>query len=79
MGDDENIFASLEFHNDGFQTNDHVAVRLSASVSVVILILISGLEVFRVLVLDFLVCKAVTDAGIQFVQSLPLQLVIVQG
>jgi hypothetical protein len=77
--DDQDILTALKLHDDGLQSDDHVAVRLAASVAVVVLVLVTGLEVLWVAVLDLLVCHAVAEAGVQLVQRLPLELVVVLG
>lgn len=74
VGDDDDVLAALEFHDDGLQTDDHVAVRLTAAIAVVVLVFIAGGEVLGVLLGDFLVGEAIADAGVQFIEGLPLQL-----
>src|SRR5690242_4621676 len=39
--DDQDVFAALEFHDDGLQPDHYVAVRLAAEVAVVVLILVA--------------------------------------
>ena len=66
MSDDEDVLLSLEFHDDGFEAHDDVAVGFTAwscrldeticvcaerertAVSVVELVIISSLEIFRI-------------------------------
>jgi hypothetical protein len=74
VGDDDDVLAALEFHDDGLQADDHVAIRLTAAVAVVVLVFIAGGEVLRVLLGNFLVGEAIADAGVQFVEGLPFQL-----
>lgn len=76
VGDDDDILRALQFHDDGFETDDDVAVGLAAAVTIVILVLVASLEVLRVLFSDLLVGEAVADARVQFIQSLPFQLVV---
>jgi hypothetical protein len=79
VGDDEDVLAALELHDDGLKTDDDVAVRLAAAVSVVVLVLVAGGEVLGEAVLDLLVRQAIADAGIELIQGLPLQLIVVRG
>lgn len=76
MSDDDDVLASLQFHDDRLKPNDHVAVTLSTSVAVIVFIVITSLEVFRVLIGNFLVGQAIADAGIKFVESFPFKFVI---
>lgn len=77
MRDDENIFAAFQFHDDGFETDDHIAVALAAAVAVVVLVLIASLEILRILVGDLLVRHTIADSSIELIERLPLQLVVV--
>lgn len=74
VGDDDDVLAALQLHDDGFETDDDVAVGLAAAVAVVVLVLVAGLEVLGVLLGDLLVGQAIADAGVQLVECLPLQL-----
>lgn len=74
MGDNDDILTALEFHYDGFQADDNIAVGLSSSVAVVILVFITGRKVIGVLYGDILVSKTVANARVEFIQSLPFQL-----
>jgi hypothetical protein len=60
VGDDKNIFTSLQFHDDGFKADNNVAIRLSATISVVVLVFITGGKVLGISVLDLLVGQAIT-------------------
>lgn len=73
MGDNDDILTALEFHDNGFQADNNIAVGLSSSVAVVILVFITGSKVFRVLLGDILVSKTVANTRVEFVQSLPFQ------
>jgi len=74
--DDDDVLAALEFHDDGFEPDDDVAVTLAASVAVVVFVVVTGPEVFGESVFDFLVGEAVADAGIEFVERFPFELVV---
>lgn len=50
-------------------------LRFSASIPIVVFILITRLEILRVFLLDLSVGHVVADSGIKFVESLPLELV----
>ena len=76
MRHDDNVLAALQFHNDGLEPNDHVAVRFPAAVAIVVLVVVSRFEVFGVPVRNLLVGEAVADARVQFVQGFPLELVV---
>lgn len=41
MTNDQNILLALELHDDGLESNDNVAIRLSSSVSIVVLVLLT--------------------------------------
>lgn len=74
--DDDDVLAALELHDDGLQPDDHVAVRLPAPITVVVLVVVARLEVLRVAVRDLLVREAVAEARVQLVQRLPFELVV---
>lgn len=61
---DENILASFQLHDDGLKSNNNVTVRLAASITVVILVLVAGGEIFGIPILDFLVCQAVANSRV---------------
>ncbi len=63
MCDDQDISVTrtLKLHNNRLESRHDVAIRLSTSVSVVELILISGLEVFRVFVGDLLISVSIVS------------------
>jgi len=73
LRDDENVLGSFKFHDDWLQSNDNITVRLSSSISVVVLVVVAGTEVFRVLALDFLVGHAVAETRLELVERLPLE------
>ncbi len=75
VSDDEDVVGTLELHDDGFEADDNVAVRLPTPVAVVVLVRVALLEVFRVLLLDLLISQSVTHPRIDLVQSFPLALV----
>jgi hypothetical protein len=75
MRDDENVLAALEFHDDGLKPDDNITIRLAADVAVVVLVFVACPKVAWVLGLDLAVCKAIANAAVEFVKSLPLQLV----
>lgn len=79
MGDDDDILAALEFHDDRLEADDDVAVALAAAVAVVVLVVVAGAEVFGELVLDLLVGEAVADAGVELVERFPLEFVVALG
>ncbi len=51
-------------------------VRFSATIAVVVLVLISGLEVFGIQLLDLSISHVVANTRVQLIQGLPLQLVV---
>jgi hypothetical protein len=67
VGDDQDVFAALKFHDDGFQADDDVAIRLAAEVAVVVLVFITGLEVGWVLLCNILVSETVADSRVELV------------
>jgi len=74
VGHDEDVFAALEFHDDGFETDHNIAVRLPAQVTVVVLVIVAGLEVVGIPLFDLGVGEAVANAAVEFVESFPLEL-----
>ena len=79
MRHNDDVLAAFELHDNGFEPNDNVAVRFPAPIAVIILVVVARLEVFRVAVRNVLVREAVADARVQFVQGLPLELVVALG
>jgi hypothetical protein len=47
-------------------------LRLSTSVSIVVLVIISSSEILGVLLRDLLICHTVTNTRVQLIQGLPL-------
>ena len=65
MCDDDDILTPLKFHNDRFKADDHITIRLAATVAVVIFVVVAGLEVFGeffgdLLILPQSICVSVT-------------------
>ena len=79
MGDDYDVFATFEFHDYGFETDDDVAVGFTAAVAVVIFVVVAGLEVFGVAVGYFLVGEAVANARVELVEGFPFEFVVAFG
>lgn len=52
MGDDQDVLAAFQLHYNRFESNDHVAIRLSPKVAVVVLVFVALCEVLGVLLLD---------------------------
>lgn len=77
MRDDEYVLAAFELHDDGLEADDHIAVALATAVAVIVLILVARLEIFRVLIRNFLVRQPVADTSVEFIQRFPLELVVV--
>ena len=76
MRHNNNVLAPLKFHDDGLQTYDDVAIALTATVPVVVLVVVARLEVFGVLVGDFLVGETVADTRVELVEGFPFELVV---
>lgn len=79
MGDDDDILASLEFHDDRLKSDHDVSVAFSASVPIIVFVIIPGLEIFRVLIGNLLVGETITYTRIKLVQRLPLKLIVALG
>lgn len=75
MGDDDDVVASLQLHDDWLQSNDHVTIGLSTPIPVIIFVLISRREILRIFLLDFTIRHPVAHARVQLVQSFPFELV----
>ena len=79
MRHNDDILAALEFHDDGLQPNDDVAVAFAAAIAVIVFVVVAGAKVFRVLIFDFLIGEAVADAGVELVERFPFELVVAFG
>ena len=73
MGDDDDILAALEFHDDRLETDDHVTVGLTAAITIVVLVVVAGFKVLGVALGDFLIGQAVAHARVKLVEGLPLE------
>lgn len=76
VGDDDDVLAAFQLHDDRLQTDDDVAVGFAAAVAVVVLVFVAGGEVLRVALGDLLVGQAVADTRVELVEGLPLQLLV---
>lgn len=72
MSYNENVFASFQLHNYGLEANNHIAVRFTSSVAVIVFVFVTCSKVVRKSILDFLIGQSVADARVKFVQSFPL-------
>ena len=54
MSDNEDVLLPFQLHDDRLQPDHDIAVRLSTSISVVELVIISRLEIFRIFVLSLI-------------------------
>ena len=55
MRNNQNVFTALKLHDDRLEANDHISVRFTARVAIVVLVFITSDKVLRVSVFDFLV------------------------
>ncbi len=76
MGDDEDVLAPFQLHNDRFKPDDNVSVALAAEIAVIVLVLVARREVLRVLLLDLAVRHAVADTGVQLIEGFPGELFV---
>ena len=76
MGHDDDIFAAFEFHDDGLESDDHVAVGFPAQIAIVVLVVVSSFKVFGVLVRNLLIGQPVAHARVQLVQGFPFEFVV---
>lgn len=74
MRHDQDVLAALQFHDDGFEADDYVPVRLPSQVAVVVLVLVAGGEVLGVALFDLGVGEAVANAAVELIERLPLEL-----
>jgi hypothetical protein len=74
MRDNQDIFAALQLHDNGFQADHDVAIRLAAEIAVVVLVLVALRKVFGVFLFDLGVREAVADARVQLVEGFPFEL-----
>ena len=76
MGDDDDVLASLEFHDDWLKPDDNISVAFATSVSIIIFVIISSSEVFWISIGNLLVGETITGPGIKFIQSLPFKFIV---
>ena len=76
MRDDDDILAPFQFHDDGLQADDYIAVGFTTTVAVVVFVVIAGFEILRVTVGDFLVGEAVAHTAVELVEGFPFELVV---
>ena len=79
MRHDDDVLTAFQFHDDRLKSDDYVAIGFSASVAIIVFIVVSRFEIFRVAVRNFLIREAIADAGVQFVQGFPFKLVVAFG
>ena len=79
VGNNNNILAPLQLHDDRLEPYNHIAVGLAAAVAVVVFVVVARAEVLRVLVCDFLVGEAVADAAVELVERFPFEFVVAFG
>lgn len=72
VGDNDHIFAALQLHDNRFQSDDNVAVRLAAPVAIVVLVLVARGKILGVFLRDILIGEPVADTRVELVKSLPL-------
>lgn len=72
MRHNHDIFTPLHLHNNRFQPNHHITIRLSSLVTVVVFIVVTSAEIFRIGFLNFFVGETVANSGVKFVESFPL-------
>ena len=64
---DEDVFRALEFHDDGFEADDDVAVAFAAEVAVVVFVVVACLEVLGVHLFNVSVRQTVAHPRIEFI------------
>lgn len=74
MGDNQDVLAALQLHDNGFQPDDDVTVRLAAKIAIVVLVLVALFEILGVFLFNLRVRETIADAGIEFVKRFPLEL-----
>ena len=79
MGHDDDVLAAFEFHDDGLESDDDVAVGFPAQVTVIVLVVVARFKIFRVPVRNLLIGQAVAQTRVQFVQGFPFKFVIAFG
>ena len=79
MRHNDDILAPFQLHDNGFKPYNHIPIALPAPVAIIVLVVVSRAEVLGVAVGDLLVGEAVADARVEFVQSLPFELVVAFG
>jgi hypothetical protein len=79
VGDYNDILTPFEFHDNRLQANHNVTIALSATVAVVVLVIIPGFEVFWILFLDFLISKSIAYTRVKLIESFPFELIVAVG
>ena len=72
----DDVLATFELHDDGLKTDDNVSITLTSSIPIIVLVFVSGLEVFWIPVFDLLISKAITNARIELVKCFPFKFII---
>lgn len=55
MRDNDYVFAAFQFHNNGLEADNDIAVRLPPTIAVIVLVFIAGSKVLRVSLRNLLV------------------------
>lgn len=76
MGDDDDVLATLQLHDDGFETDHNVTIRLAATIAIVVFVVIASFEIFWIFFFDLLVSQSIADARVKLVERLPFKLVV---
>ena len=73
VSNDDDVFAALKFHDNRLKADYNIAVRLSATVAVVVLVFVASCKVLRVFVCNFFVGEAIAHTRVKFIQGFPLK------
>lgn len=79
MRNNDDVLASFQLHDDGLQPDDDVSVAFAPAISVIVLVIIPSLEIFRIPLFNFRISKAVADARVEFIQGFPFELGVAFG
>jgi uncharacterized membrane protein YccF (DUF307 family) len=67
MRHNKDVFRALKLHNDQLETNYNVSVTFTATIAVIIFIIILGLKGFWISLFDLSIGYAVTSTRVEFV------------
>ena len=79
MSHNHDVLTTFQLHDDGFQADDDIAIALSATVAIVVFVVVAGLEILGVALLDFGVGQTIANARVKLIKCLPREVAVAAG